>query len=282
MNEEGKPEKDQYDVPDLAELEDILPRGKISREIAIALLEGATEEELVDKGYKKKTVQVVAWRLEQKKIRIRPPKEKPQGPETPKGKGGPLAVTSQPLPAKYATSPEALIETLDLPTDGQNVPLAEGIKVGMSMLVLGVRIAQELSSVGVQQARPLIAMAREMRQGEMAASEAASKKAVSEMADRMQDYLTPALNELGGMIAAQGEVAAKPAVSGPNPVRDMTVRIMEPILQNLINSMFPGMAGQAAPTGWKRVVRSASKEKEGVKDDDAGSTDDGSGASGHQ
>lgn len=269
---------DLGDVKDLEKPEDLEPKGK-KKQIWDLLLDGISEEDLSKEPYNfnKKTIGIVAWELNKAGLRQRPSKkhkDKPTGMV--KGTEGGLPVTTPPTAIK-ASSPEALIDTLVVPTDGQKVDLADGIKVGLSLAVLGVRMAQELSAIGVQQARPLVAMAREMRAGEEAAARMASKETAYEMSGRIQDYITPALNELGEMIAQQS-APARPA--GPNPIQEMMARVVEPVFQNLISSLIPGAAPtQNAPTGWKRVTRAPIKEEKG---DDARSTKNGPGSASHK
>lgn len=281
--EEGKENDELEPIKDPEEIKELEPKGK-KKAIWDLLLDGISEEDLSKEpyNYNKKTVGVVAWELDKAGLRKRPARKRKGKPGDPakgegEGNGVGVSLTTTPPGALKVASPEALVDSLEIPTDGQLVPLADGIKVGMSLVVLGVRVAQELSYVGVQQARPLVAMAREMRAGEETAARMASKETAFEMANRMQDFLTPALNELGEMVAQQG---GKPAVdTGPNPMQGMMTRIMEPVLSNLIGSMFPGAATtQNAPTGWKRVQRTSMKEEQA---DDARPGKDGPSTEGH-
>jgi len=63
---------------------------------------------------------------------------------------------------------EELIEELSLPSivDGTRHVFDSGVAYGMKSILIGVRVAQELSKMGIDQASPIIKMAQEMRQTE--------------------------------------------------------------------------------------------------------------------
>ncbi len=268
-NEDTSRNGEIEELKDLEDLKDLEPKGK-KKQIWDLLLDGMSEETLAAEpySYNKKTIGVVAWELDKAGLRKRPPRRRKDKSTGMAKVDRETSVATVQANVVKAETPEALVQTLDMPIDGQMIPLGQGIKIGMSMVILGVRIAQELSVVGVTQARPLVAMAKEMRAGETAAAMAASKDTAYEVANRMQDYFTPALNELGELVS-QG---AKPKVdTGPNPMQGMMSRIMEPMLQNLIGGMIPGGAGQTAPAGWKRIQKTRIKED---KADDARSRKD--------
>ena len=247
----------------LPELKDIEPKGK-KMQIWELLLDGIEEGDLSQEpyGFNKKTVGIVAWEMERAGVRSRPDKKggKKRGTPIPVVSHGDEAtmVTMQPSVVAKASTPEALVQSMTIPVEGQLISLEAGIKIGMSLVVIGVRVAQELSQVGVQQARPLVAMAKEMRAGESAAAAVASKETAYEMSNRMQDFLTPALNELGGMI----EQGSKPKIdTGPNPMQGMMARMFEPLMQNMNGGLMPGGAPTSnAPSGWNRVTRTKLKE----------------------
>ena len=64
---------------------------------------------------------------------------------------------------------EGIIKTMKLPAmvmDGGKEIFDAGVKYGMSALVAGVRLAQELSQMGIAQASPVLRRATEMRKAE--------------------------------------------------------------------------------------------------------------------
>jgi len=213
------------------------PEGKVNI-IKWSLLHGASEEDLkADPRHNDRTVDICAQELEKEGLRKRPPK-----PEKPPP-GSKLQITNQAGKGTQVfargSPPEALIEGMDLPVvDGQIVGFESGMKFGAKMVVMGVRIAQELSALGIQQARPLVEMARDMRSGEAAAAKGAATEAAMGAAAMIQQNLAPYLANIG-----------KPAEA--NPMQGMMVRTMEPIIQRLMGGLVPGMGPQQAP-GWTR------------------------------
>lgn len=198
------------------------------------LMHGITEEELVANGSNTRSVDICAQELEKANLRKRPAKEKaPKELVTTEKPGKTMQIFAKGSP------PEALIDAVSLPiADGEGPIFEKGLKFGMQTLVLGVRVAQELSNMGVQQARPLIEMARDMRTGEAAAAKNAAGEAAMLAAAQVQQNLGPYLAAM-----------SKPA-EGPNPMKSMMVRAMEPMLKNIINKMMP-MAPEP-PSDWSR------------------------------
>ncbi len=212
------------------------PEGKVNI-IKWSLLHGATEEELkADPRHNDRTVDICAQELEKEGLRKRPSKPTKEekrllAAPTLLGKGMQTYAKGSP--------PEAIIEGMMLPlVDGQTEGFEHGMKFGASIVVLGVRIAQELSAIGVQQAKPLVEMARDMRSGEAAAAKSAATEAAVGAAAMIQQNLTPYLANIGKTPEA-------------NPMQGMMVRTMEPIIQRLMGGLVPGMGPQQA-AGWTR------------------------------
>lgn len=79
--------------------------------------------------------------------------------------------------AKGVMSPEALVELMPQP-DGVNEAFVAGMKYEAVNMIRGIRMAQELSKMGISQADPIIKMAQEMRKAEgQAAQEVANELA---------------------------------------------------------------------------------------------------------
>lgn len=203
-----------------------------------ALLHGMSEDDLKNKGYNPKTVYMAAHELEAAGLYHRVKKEKPPQDLVPRS----TTKGAMQIYAKGA-SPEALIEHMEIPMDGPDTKIFEkGMKFGMSVLTLGVRVAQELTNMGVQQARPIIEMARDMRMGEAAAAKSAAGEAASLAAAEVQQNMAPYLMKIAEM-GKGGEA---------DPMKSMMVRTMEPLIQRMMSQFMPGMAGQQTPTGWVR------------------------------
>jgi len=217
-------------------LQDEPPDGKVNI-IKWALMHDITEEELkADPQHNNRTVDICAQELEKDGYRKRPTKPSKEEKR--------LMVTGAP-PGKsvqtYAkgSPPEAIIESMELPiVDGQIVGFESGMKFGARMVVMGVRIAQELSALGIQQVKPLIELSRDARSGEEAAAKNAAIEAATGAAAMIQQNLAPYLANMG-------------KAPETNPMQGMMVRTMEPIIQKLMGSLIPGMGPQQAQ-GWTR------------------------------
>lgn len=214
----------------------------IRKQIEQALTAGETREELIARGFNKKSVQTIASELKTKLQTRRPVGKAP-------------ATTSKGLPIfAHGSPPEAIIDTIEVPdvSDGEGVPFEQGIKFGMSLIVLGVRVAQELSGIGITQAKPILDMAKSMREGEGIAAKNAAGEAAMEAAGMVQQSLMPILANLQGGMGG----------GGGDPLKAMMVRTMEPIMQKLMGStmgkLLPGTSppqiteGQGKIEGWSR------------------------------
>jgi len=205
-------------------------KGKsITQQISERLQAGETREELIQAGFNPGSVRVVYSELKKKGL-----------VEESKPSNGRLQVFAKGSPA------EAIIDAITVP-DGKDLDgFTRGVKFGMSLLVVGVRLAQEMSTIGVQQAKPLVNMAREMRAGEEAAARSASQDAAAKVGGMLMGNLDPRLGALENRI---GELSQP---KSPNPMMDMMVRMLEPYLKNIMSAM-PGMGGPQplqAPEGW--------------------------------
>lgn len=218
-------------------LRDEPPTGK-SNIIKWSLLHGKTEDELKAEGFNTRTVDICAQELEKAGHRTRPKRDKGGSskdlvPSTSKG----IQIHAK------GSSPEALIDSLTIPLeDGEGPSFEKGMKFGMTVLTLGVRVAQELSNMGVQQARPLVEMARDMRQGEAAAAKNAAGEAAVMAAGLVEQQMNPILLRL----AEQGA-----RDTGVDPMKAMLVRTMEPMMKKLMGSLIPGV-DQGPPEGWSK------------------------------
>jgi len=234
---DGLPEQPEFlrdEAPD--------PDKKKSMYVKWALMHGKLEDTLIAEGANPNTVRIGAQELEKEGYRQRPARDE-------KYKNN-VAVHTQSKGIQIfakGSPPEALIESLDIPISGAD-GFQSGMKFGASMIVLGVRVAQELSSIGIQQAKPIMDMAREMRSGEAAAAKGAATEAAEMAASEVGAQLLPHLAAIG-----KGSEA--------DPMKAMMVRTMEPIVTRMMGKMIPGGAPTSAdPAGWTRKQVSAPKE----------------------
>jgi len=131
---------------------------------------------------------------------------------------------------------EHIIKTIKLPEvgNGQGVIFNAGVEFGMKSLVAAVRLAQELSQMGIAQARPLISMATEMRKAEgMSAQEAGQRAAEDALAGAIQ-YLS----------TQKADIATV-----PNPMMGIIARAMEPAMTQLFGRVFAPFTGQPQTGG---------------------------------
>jgi hypothetical protein len=225
--------------------------GKKMDLIKWGLMHNRTEEELVGAGFNAKTVRMAAYDLEKEGYRKRPPKTRASTKAVQKETaGGTKSVASYGSRAMANTAkglpPEFLIDNIELPFTGNGADSFEkGMKFGASMLVLGVRVAQELSNMGLQQARPIMDMANEMRKGEAAVAQNAALEAGMVAAEQVKNDMLP-------LIAGLNKTPAS-----SDPMKGMLARMFEPMLQKMMGMFMPGMTGQAdnVPQGWTRSKR---------------------------
>lgn len=237
-------------------LRDEPPTKKKMDMIKWGLMHNISEEDLVGQGFNPKTVRMAAYDLEKENYRKRVPKSravkkvgnegesngKPAQTSVAKYGSKPLTVPTKPIP------PEYLIDQISLPMEGAAArQFEQGLKFGASMLILGVRVAQELGNMGLQQARPIMDMANAMRQGEAAAAKNAAAEAAMLAAEQVREDMLPIISSI-----------SKTPSSG-DPMKQMMVRTMEPLLARMMNTVMPGMGGGGAagnlPSGWTRETR---------------------------
>lgn len=206
----------------------------VSAEIKRRLLEGATREELENEGFNKNSIRTIASEIKTESGAKGPVGKPPKGPLT----GAKMQVYAKGSPA------EALVDGVSVP-DGTGPDFESGMKFGMNCIIAGVRIAQELSNIGVQQAKPLVDMAKDMRSGEALAAKTAALEAAADAAGQVQNNLAPFLAQMDSRLSS----IEKPRTG--NPMQDMMVRMIEPIMNQTIQKIMPGMkTDQLGPPGW--------------------------------
>ena len=190
----------------------------IRKQVEQGFMGGATKEELIDAGFNKNTVRTVESELRNKM------------PNKPKGRAVQTTARGMPVFAKGAP-PETIIDSIEVPnvTDGGAYPFEQGIKFGMSLVTIGIRMAQELSGIGIMQAKPLLDMAKSMREGEAIAAKNAAGEAAAEAAGMVQESMMPILSNL--------QKTSGNNQGGGDPIKQMMVKTMEPIIQRLMGSV---------------------------------------------
>ncbi len=176
--------------------------------------------------------------------------QRPPRPQKDKSTG--KALTTQPADKGIqvfakGSPPEAIIQSISIPmVDGQSQGFEQGMKFGMTQLVLAVRIMQELSSIGLQQVKPLIDMTRSVREGETAAFKSGADEGAMKAARAIGDTMGPMMAEMQADIKDVTKGS-----SDADPMKGMMVRTMEPLLKRVMNKMMPGME-KTLPGGWSK------------------------------
>jgi len=219
------------------------PSGKLDR-AKYWLLKGKTKEELVAAGHNEGTVRIASNSLVKEghmKKPQRPTRDKPGTAVSAQAPARGLQIFAKGSP------PEAIIEGISIPmVDGQAQGFEQGMKFGMSTIVLAVRLMQELSAVSLQQVKPLIDMVRSVREGEAAAFKGGADEGAMKAAQAMGGTIMPMMSDMQAAIAGVGKG------SEANPVQAMMVRTMEPLIKNMMSKMMPGMEQDRTPGDWTR------------------------------
>ena len=233
---EGEPEDDIPERPVfLGETE---PPGKEDKAKYWILKEPAwTNKEIAEnKGLNERTVSIARSHLADDGF-IQRERQKPGGKQKALAEGAEPAAA----PAKgiqifaKGSPPEAIIESIRIPmVDGQHQGFEQGMKFGMSQLVLAVRIMQELSAIGLQQVKPLIDMTRSVREGEQAAFKGGADEGAMKAAQAMGATIMPIMSELQASIKDAGKG------SETDPMKSMMVRTMEPLMKGMMKKIMPG------------------------------------------
>jgi len=127
---------------------------------------------------------------------------------------------------------EELIKDLELPpvANGTRYIFDAGVSYGMRSILIGVRVAQELSSLAIAQARPLIDMAKEMHPDTGQIAKETGIAMGGEIAGRMFDFMEQKLPQKADIAMA------------PDPMRGLMARNMEMMFNRLV-----GMVGGVPP-----------------------------------
>lgn len=252
--QEEPPELNEPDTTEVF-LRDEEPTGEEDRS-KYWLLRGLSDEEVAEKGLNPNTVRIARSHLMRdgymKKERkpSKPKNDKPSAAVAKQTQGKQLQTFAKGSP------PESLINALEVPDPTGNGALLQfesGMKFGLTMLVTAVRLVSEMSIIGSQQVKPLLDMTKTMREGEALSYKAGAEEAAFKAAQAMGQTILPEVGAIHEDVARIEKSVAAGAAGG-DPVKGMMVRTMEPLLQNMMGKMIPGMAGSAKsePAGWKR------------------------------
>lgn len=116
----------------------------------------------------------------------------------------------------------------------------EGVSYGANTILAGIRAAQDLSSLGIAQATPIIKMAQEMRQSEGQAA----RIIAGELAQATLESNREGNREI--MAALNKQTTAQ----SPNPMLLMMTQAMSPMFQQVMGNllkMFQPQVGQPVP-----------------------------------
>ena len=123
--------------------------------------------------------------------------------------------------------------------DGTRQVFDSGVAYGMTSIYIGVRIAQELSKMGIDQATPIIKMAQEMRQTEGQVAKETGMAMGETIAGKLFDFMENRLPQ-------KADIATV-----PQPFQGMFARAMENVINNLVNRTMGMQPGQVSlPPGW--------------------------------
>lgn len=171
-------------------------------------------------------------------MRLKHPNQEASGDET----NRPAEAKSTAVARKGQSPLEVLINELKLPKieNGQAMVFDAGVEYGVRSVMVGVRVAQELSAMGVQQAVPIIKMAQEMRESE--------GQAARLLASEFAEATLEANSDLKGAI---GQLGQQMNASAPNPMLAYMMPLLMPEVQKLMQRFggAPGSGGPASQPG---------------------------------
>lgn len=183
-------------------------------------------QQLKDDGEKPGTIDAVVYEL-RKKGHLRFDESKTGFPKMTTGK--------EIIPAMHSFIEEVYVPR---PVDGRD-GYWDGYEAGTCRarqdLFLSIMALQQLSSLGVQQAQPLVAMAKELR-AEVNPYEVAQAASQQVLSSSMPQILSA--------------VKQQAAPRSPDPWDDMMVRVVEPMIQLMMGTVMGGfMPGGIMPMG---------------------------------
>jgi hypothetical protein len=179
-------------------------------------------QELKDEGEKPGTIDAVVHEL-RKKGHLRFDEAKTGFPRMTTGK--------EIIPAMHSFIEEVYVPRPIDGRDGYWDGYEAGTRRARQDLFLSIMALQQLSSLGVQQAQPLVAMAKELRaevnpyEVAQAASQQVLNSSMPQILSAVRQHATP---------------------SSSNPWDDMMVRLIEPLIQQMMGAVMGGMMPMGA------------------------------------
>jgi len=160
---------------------------------------------------------------------------------------------------------EALIKGLHLPRlqDGQTRIFDAGVEYGVRSILVGVRVAQELSAMGVQQAVPIIKMAQEMRESEGQAAKIIAAELAEATIEGNKD-LRATIQQFGQQMT----------MASPNPFASMMAGLMQPVLSQTMGRMMKGfdkgrpgqVMDETPPSGSQEAGKEGEEQSPGIEE----------------
>ena len=196
-------------------------------EISRLLDEGYSVKQIIDLGFKRRTVYHYA------KMRVKPENEPTSGSDTvtvgqvSKGKYDMMKLGS-----KDVIPPEAILDVLHLPQNGDAVEVwRRGVLDAVGILLLGARYSQLTAAGQTEIVKNQLDILREAKSDSKEVARAAAEEAAWRVGQQMQELT---------------QQAAKP--ESPNPMASMFTNAMQPYFSQAIGQMF-GMFGGLGTLG---------------------------------
>jgi hypothetical protein len=243
-----------------------------------SLVNGFTEENIISDHKNPDLVEQAAKELEIDGYRQRPPKaariehflnaENGDANDTGHGHSGERTMTvrektvtmkekrqgAQSLKVFQKGAPaEAILDNVQFPIN-MDPNFAAGMKFGASMIIMGVRIGQDLATTGVQMAKPIVELAKDMRAGEMAAAENAASEAADSAATQasqaVMEQVSPYMIKLKELLEEQKEHGSPAAMDAD--FKGMMMEMMKPLMKKITGKItgMPEGSDKDVPDGW--------------------------------
>jgi len=148
---------------------------------------------------------------------------------------------------------EAILDNVQFPLN-MDPNFAAGMKFGASMIIMGVRIGQDLATTGVQMAKPIVELAKDMRAGEMAAAESAASDAADSAATQASqavlEQVSPYMIKLKELLDEQKDRGSPAEID--HEFKSMMMDMMKPLMNRITSKItgVPADSGKDVPDGW--------------------------------
>lgn len=193
-------------------------------EIRTLFLQGNTQKEIVEAGYAKSTVSEVKAEMEERG-------------ELPLTSDNRRLVPLRELPL------EAIVENIEFP-DVSCRDFKKTARFVLSLVVLGVRLTQELSTIGIQQGKPVIEMAKEMRQSEYQAAQALAEQIAANMAQANTELLSAIRQQRAGSASPMEQLFA-------DLLRQPLMQLLSRTMGMFTGQAQPGISSSPNQPGWQ-------------------------------